>query len=238
MPLKDDLSQKVAEFASTSWGDIPNGHAIPAAEDLTFGNDGRRLEACILYADLRGSTRMVDAIPDSRAAEYYKAYLHCAGKLIRENGGEIQAYDGDRVMGVFLGAFRADNAVETALNLNYAVAQIINPTFLAQYTADRHRPLEHTVGIDASTVLVAKTGVRVDSDLVWVGPAANYAAKLNSFEGLDADFPARITVEAFNLLRRPESRTSTSTGALMWDGPYTDLDPRHHYRTAWKRDFS
>src|SRR5574343_52102 len=56
--------------------------------------------------------------------------------------------------------------------LSYAVREIINPEFSRVYTTS-HRELRHTVGIDTSTVLVSKTGVRIDSDLVWVGPAAN-----------------------------------------------------------------
>jgi class 3 adenylate cyclase len=235
MALKDELDAKVKEIAGTSWGDIPDGYAIPAPEDLTFGNDGRRLEACILYADLRASTKMVDANLDWRAAEYYKAYLHCAAKLIRDDSGEVQAYDGDRVMGVYLGEERADNAVRTALKLHYAVREIINPTFSRIYK-ESHWPLQHTVGIDTSRVLVAKIGVRDDRDLVWVGPAANYAAKLNSFPGLVSDFPTRITGEAYQLLKKPGSLIGPS-GESIWEGPYWDLDPRRHYRCGWYREF-
>lgn len=235
MTFKEDLTAKVREFTSEAWREIPSGYAVPTSDDLTFGNTGRRLNACILYADIDGSTAMVNDLIDTRAAEYYKAYLHCAAKIIKRNNGEITAYDGDRVMAAFLGDSKEDDAVGAALELSYAVDEIINPEFSRFYTA-AHRRLRHTVGIDASTVLVSKTGVRVDSDLVWVGPAANYAAKLNSFDGLDSNYPIRVTHEVFAAL----SRTCLvgSSGEPMWQGPYTNFEPRRHYRTNFRRQFA
>lgn len=171
---------------------------------------------------------MVDSLSDTQAAEYYKAYLHCAAKLIKRNGGEITAYDGDRVMAVFLGDAKEDRAVNAAMELSYAVSKIINPEFSTVY-ATLHRDLRHTVGIDASTVLASKTGVRIDSDLVWVGPAANYAAKLNSFDGLDTSYPIRVTEEVYKALST--NCLIGSGGELMWEGPYSNFDPRRHYRS-------
>ncbi len=228
MTLKEDLSNKVREYAKEPWDEIPDGYVVPAPEDLTFGNTGRRLSACILYADICGSTAMVDSLSDTQAAEYYKAYLHCAAKLIKRNGGEITAYDGDRVMAVFLGDAKEDRAVNAAMELSYAVSKIINPEFSTVY-ATLHRDLRHTVGIDASTVLASKTGVRIDSDLVWVGPAANYAAKLNSFDGLDTSYPIRVTEEVYKALST--NCLIGSGGELMWEGPYSNFDPRRHYRS-------
>ena len=40
--------------------------------------------------------------------------------------------------------------------------------------------MRQSVGVDTSELLVAKTGIRTVNDLVWVGRAANYAAKLSS----------------------------------------------------------
>lgn len=234
MTFKEELTEKVREFVRTSWGDIPDGYTIPVPEELTFGNTGRRLDACILYADIRGSTAMVDSLSDTRAAEYYKAYLHCAAKIVKRNGGEPTAYDGDRVMAVFLRQGKEDAAVGAAMELSFAVDEIVNPQFLEMY-ATGHRRLRHTVGIDVSRVLVSKTGVRVDSDLVWVGRAANYAAKLNSFPSLDQDFPIRVTQEVYSALSARS--LFGSAGETMWQGPYSDFDPRRHYRTNFRRGF-
>lgn len=229
MTLIDDLTQKVHGFAFDAWGDIPNAWVLPEAEDLTFGNTGERLDVCILYADIHRSTEMVDELPDTKAAAYYKAFLHCAAKLVKENSGTIQAYDGDRIMGVFIGVRRVDNAVIAALQLNNIVYNLINPKFESAGILS-HRPIQHTVGIDAGRVLVAKTGVRVDSDLVWVGSAANYAAKLNSFEGLDTDYATRVTSDAYGML---SDTWKTHNGNRVWEGPYNNLKAKTHYRSSY-----
>lgn len=61
MTLKEELASKVQEFSQDRWGDIPVGYTVPTPDDLTFGNTGRRLSACILYADICGSTAMVES---------------------------------------------------------------------------------------------------------------------------------------------------------------------------------
>lgn len=232
MAIKDDLTEKVGEFARELWGDIPDAYVLPTVNDLTFGNSGKRLNVTVLYADLSGSTAMVDSLSDTRAAEYYKAFLHCASQLIKRNNGEIQAYDGDRVMALYIGENQADDAVGTALELNYAVTEIINPTFQRVYT-DSHRKLQFTVGIDNGKVLAIKVGVRTVGELAWIGGAANYAAKLNSFDGLDHDYPIRITSLTFGKLK--DKSLYGSDGSLIWDGPYNDLKARTHFRTRFYR---
>ncbi|HJV00262.1 MAG TPA: adenylate/guanylate cyclase domain-containing protein [Burkholderiaceae bacterium] len=236
MTLKEDLLARVNKFATTPWGPIPNARVVPNPADLTFDNTGERMDVTVLYSDVHRSTEMVDTLTDTSAAEYYKAFLHCCAKLIQENGGVIEAYDGDRVMAIFTGEQQVDNAVKTAWMINHAVNQIINPAFLSAKLLF-HRPLKHTVGIDCGQVLIAKTGARgeFNNDLVWVGPAANYAAKLNSFNGLDPDYPTRISDRAYaklsaNLKLRGEE--------LFWNGPYTDMVKFGHYRSSYHWTFA
>lgn len=232
MAIKDELTKKIGEFAVDRWGDIPDAYILPTVDDLTFGNSGEHLDVTVLYADISGSTAMVDELHDTRAAEYYKSFLHCASQLIRRNNGEIQAYDGDRVMALYVGDEQADNAVGTALELNYAVGEIINPAFERIY-GSTHRKLQFTVGIDSGKVLAIKVGVRAVGELAWIGGAANYAAKLNSFEGLDHDFPIRVTSLTFDKLTH-KSLYATD-GSMMWQGMYDNLQKRDHYRTNYYR---
>lgn len=231
MALKDELEARVYGYASSVWPAVPQGRVVPEPDspNLTQGNTGVRLDATVLYADIDGSTSMVDKLSATRAAEYYKAYLECAAKILKSNSGVITAYDGDRVMAIFMGDAQVADAVKSALQLNWAVAHIINPIFEGVYQAN-HLTLRHTVGIDSSEILAAKIGVRVDNDVVWVGPAANYAAKLNSFDGLDPIYQIRITEQALGLLGLT-TFTRTSTGQSIWEGPYSNLQRGKHYRT-------
>lgn len=104
------------------------------------------------------------------AAEVYKSFLHCASIIIRDQGGEITAFDGDRVMAVFIGDNKRTSAAKSALKINYAVTPIINPEIKDKYS-DIAYTMRHAVGIDISKVFIARTGVRGANDLVWVGRA-------------------------------------------------------------------
>ena len=230
MALLDELNSKVDEYVTTRWETPPKASVVPTAENLTLGNTGKVLDACVLYADIHRSTEMVDDLIPELAAEYYKAFLYCSARIIKSNNGEITAYDGDRVMAVFIGEDQADRAVISAMQINYAVMFIINPKFQTTYT-NSHKPLKHTVGIDCGEMLVSKVGVRVDSDLVWVGSASNYAAKLNSFETLKIEYSTRITQEVFNKL---SNRTLFGGDKqMMWDGTHDALGKKLHYRSRY-----
>jgi len=88
----------------------------------------------VLYADLAESTNLVDAHKAWFAAEVYKSYLHCASKIIRDEGGIITAFDGDRVMAVFIGDLKNTSAARSALKINHAVVNIINPAIKAKFS--------------------------------------------------------------------------------------------------------
>lgn len=184
MALKDDLIAEAKETFRQKW-DVQNTKVVPAAEDLKLNtNHAKDLEtATVLYADLDGSTNMVDRFKWEFSAEVYKTFLRCAAAVIRSEGGTITAYDGDRVMAVFTGDSKNTSAVRCALKINYAVKQIIQPAIRAQYTTTDF-VLKHVVGIDTSQLRTARIGVRGDNDLVWIGRAANHAAKLTNEAGM------------------------------------------------------
>src|SRR5581483_2145389 len=133
MGFQDDLKSDVRDILATRWSSR-KGNVVPEADDVGLDNDAVKFdEAAILYADLAESTTLVNEHSDSFAAEVYKAFLHCASKIVRERGGEITAFDGDRVMAVFLGDQKRTNSAKCGLQINYAVRQIINPAIKKQY---------------------------------------------------------------------------------------------------------
>jgi hypothetical protein len=58
---------------------------------------------------------MVDPKTWQFSAEIYKTYLHCAAKIIKSEDKVITAYDGDRVMAVFIGERMRSRAAQAGL---------------------------------------------------------------------------------------------------------------------------
>lgn len=226
MALKDDLGSEVGKIFKSVWAER-DGQVVPADTSVGLGNDAVKLEATVLYADLADSTILVDTMKSTFAAEIYKAFLHCAAKIIRANGGAITAYDGDRVMAVYVGDAKNSSAVKTSMELHWATKHIIQPALEKQYSGADFQ-LKHVVGIDTSELFVARTGIRGNNDLVWVGRAANYAAKLSS---LSDSYPKYITKEVYGRLR---DDVKYSNGTNMWEATTWDsFDGRTIYRSRW-----
>ena len=130
------------------------------------------------------------------AAKIYKAYLSCAAKIIRSEDGIITSYDGDRIMAVYIGDEKDTRAARSALKINYTVTEIINPILKKCHPKTKYR-VQQVVGIDTSKLFVARTGIRKSNDLVWVGRAANYAAKLCLGS---ARYPSRLSKAVYDKL--------------------------------------
>ena len=213
MGLKDNLSAEVKNIFAAAW-DQQSAAAVPAAEDLRLNaNHAKDLElATVMYADLDGSTPMVDKYKWQFSAEIYKTYLRCSGAVIRSEGGVITAYDGDRIMAIFTGGTKNTQAVRAALKINYAVHNIIRPAIKAQY-ADSTFVLNHVVGVDSSQLRAARIGVKGDNDLVWIGRAANYAAKLTTL----SEKPIWITKAVYDKMNDDVKLTQ---GTNMWQARY------------------
>lgn len=212
MALKQDLENQVKKIFADSWS-TREGKGVPEPANLILGNEAIEFErATILYADLSGSTKLVDGFNWEFAAEIYKTFLHCAATVVRSEGGTITAYDGDRIMAIFIGSNQTTPAARCGLKINYVVQKIINPALRAQYPQTNYL-VRQVVGIDTGIIRAARTGVRGDNDLVWVGRAANYAAKLTE---LDHAVRVWVTEQAYNRMG-DDVKMGGDPSRNMWD---------------------
>ena len=229
MALGDDLRAEVRKIFQEQWTTASRG-AVPESVDLELRNDAVTVHGTVLYADLDRSTELVDTKKAWFAAEIYKTYLVCAARIVESEGGAITAYDGDRIMAVYTGKKRNDKAVRSALKINFAVRQVINPAITELYS-DSNYAVKQSVGIDTSELFVARTGIRRANDLVWVGRAANHAAKLSARSGP----VSQITGDVYDHLS--QSSKEGDTGQSLWSQSVApEIGNRRIYTSdgAWK----
>ncbi|UVC13778.1 hypothetical protein [Mesorhizobium onobrychidis] len=133
MALSDEIKSHSDTTFKTTW-ESRDGTVVPEPSALKLTNDAIYFKrATVLYADLDGSTNLVEKKTWSFAAEIYKTFLYASARLIRNQGGSIVSYDGDRVMGIFIGSQQSNDAVSCALKINYAVKQIVQPSLKTNY---------------------------------------------------------------------------------------------------------
>jgi len=232
--LASALQNDVKSIFATSWQERA-GQKVPEAEDVKLGNDAVKLQATVLYADLAESTNLVDGYKQWYAAEVYKVYLHCASKIILSEGGVITAFDGDRIMAVFIGDFKNTAAARCALKINHAVVKIINPAIKAEYPKTSYS-VKHGIGVDTSDLFIARTGIRGSNDLVWVGRAANYAAKLCALRF--SNYASYITADVYNSMTDKTKYSTDKTkyssdGRSMWEKTTWNDKNMTVYRSSW-----
>jgi len=230
MGLKDDLTDFCHDVFNSKW-DMTEGRVVPDENKLTLKNTAITIEGAVLYSDLSGSTAMVDGWKNWFAADIYKAYLYCCARIVTSMGGVVTAYDGDRIMAVFIGEEKETNAVKTAMRIKWAVDQIIMQKKRERFPDDNF-DLKFATGIDACELFVAKTGARGANDLVWVGKAANYAAKLT-------DLPGNFTYITSRVYSKLAAEAKTTDGKDMWVAvKWNTFNNEIIYRSSWHWSFT
>jgi len=223
-----DILEEVKSIFSAKW-QRRDGNKVPKLDDIQLGsNDAVQLEGTVLYADMADSTGLVTGFKDWFAAEIYKSYLIAACHIIRNNSGVITAFDGDRVMAVYRGDTKNSAAGKSALQISWAVKEI-NSAVRSAYPTTSFQ-LVHSVGIDTSDLFVAKTGIREFNDLVWVGSAANYAAKLAG--GAEFSNGVFITDAVFKRLR-DDVKYGGNPRRSMWEQLRWNATNKVIYRSTW-----
>ncbi|MFD6876945.1 MULTISPECIES: adenylate/guanylate cyclase domain-containing protein [unclassified Streptomyces] len=219
MSLGDDIRSDVDKLVSTAWT-IRNGQVVPGTDDIRlYTNDAVRLDAVYLYADLLGSTKLARNFPQETAGKVIRASLRAASLIITGQGGEIRSYDGDRVMGIFIGDSKNSSAAKAALQISYAMSHIVEPALDAELPSLKqggYRP-RMCVGIASGKAFIARAGVRKRSDLVSIGRAPNVAAKLSDIRE-PGTYRTYITSGVYGMLH---TKYKISNGKDMWV-PKTD----------------
>jgi len=199
MAIFDTLSDEVDNILDISW-DERTGNVIPDTTDVVLKNGAVKIEATFLYADLAGSSVLAKKCPWQTTAKIIRSYLDTAVRLIRYHGGEIRSFDGDRVMGIFKGDTPNTSAVTCARNIDWVVTNLINPKAKEKFTSIKTNDIkiQHCVGIDTSEARAVRSGIRNNNDLIWIGKAPSFAAKLSDIR--EYPYEVYISKESYNKL--------------------------------------
>jgi class 3 adenylate cyclase len=244
MAFEDQMRDQASEILNEEWK-LRDGQVVPKTNDVAHKNGAVKLEATFLYADLAGSTQLQKSYLDTFAAKAVRMYLGGASSIIRNYGGSIKSFDGDRVMGVFVGGRMRNDAVRAAFAIHWLVQQVINPL-----VKDRHESngttnvwaATHGIGVDVGETFVARAGVRnkpgehSHNDLIFIGRAANVAAKLSSYRDAAAG-PIIITDDVHKYLDEKQKKYLKSD-TQVWSSPKTESVGPHvlklHRADYWR----
>lgn len=189
--------------------------------DLTFDNfDNYKkkctfLETCVLYIDIRKSSRISFKHNPETLAKLYSSFIRSMVKASEYFSGYVRNIIGDRIMIVFDEKNCFINAINTAYLLNTVAIKIINKHF-------KKDTVKCGIGIDFGKMLIAKTGTikkgkenEFYKSLVWLGTPANIASKLTDKANKYSTRSILATIEVLKGLKK-ESPKFYSTNRKYW----------------------
>ncbi len=146
-------------------------------QDYPIESQNKRLT--ILFADVRGFTRIAESMEPQALREYLNRFLTRMTEVVHRHGGTVDKYMGDAIM-AFWGApiddpRQEDHAVAAALEMQRAVL-VLNDEF-----ERRGWPLLAIgVGINSGTARVGDMGSQLRRTYTAIGDAVNLAARLEA----------------------------------------------------------
>lgn len=193
------LSDRVDTIFGTTF-DERDGRVVPTTSDVALKDGAVKIDATFLYADLAGSAKLSAACPWSTTAKIIRAFLDCSTRLIIKHGGVIRSFDGDRVMGVFIGDSKNSSAALCGREIHWTVRKIIAPKATANFASVKNNSIDirHGVGIDTGEVRAVRSGIRDNNDLIWIGKAASFSAKLSDVR--DEGYHTHISQRVYKVL--------------------------------------
>ncbi|UIK19397.1 adenylate/guanylate cyclase domain-containing protein [Rhizobium leguminosarum] len=229
------LQDRVNNLFGTTF-DQRDGRVVPTTSDVVLKNGAVKIEAAFLYSDLAGSAKLSEACPWSTTAKVVRAFLDCATRLIIKHGGQVRSFDGDRVMGVFIGDSKNSNASICGREIHWSVRKVIQPAASKKFNSisDNGIEIRNCSGIDVGEVRAVRSGVRDSNDLIWIGKAASFSAKLSDVRA--EGYCTYISSRTYNKLSK-EAKFDED-GKNMWEAQSFDFSGKSEtvYRSNhWKK---
>jgi class 3 adenylate cyclase len=142
---------------------------------INLGGESRRLS--ILFSDIAGFTTLSEKLTPEKLFSLMSLYLSRMTEILTGNGGTLDKYIGDAVMG-FYGAPLEDtnhaiHACETALKMRAAL-----PDFNREIQMQALDPIDFRVGIATGDVLVGNIGSNDRFNYTVLGDTVNLASRL------------------------------------------------------------
>ena len=167
--------------------------APSVAPTEAFGTDarqGREQELAVLFADLRGFTRMAENKLPYDVVFVLNRYFEAVGTAITRAGGVTNQFTGDGVMALF--GIESGPATGSRQALAAARAMVEGVTALsAELATDLGSPLRIGIGIHTGPAVVGRMGWGESFYLTAVGDTVHVAARL---EQATKDYNAQLVV--------------------------------------------
>lgn len=163
---------------------------VGAAHAPSGARGGEEREIAVLFADLRGFTRVAERKLPYDVVFILNRYFEAVGGAVAQAGGIANQYTGDGVMALFGIEAGPDTACRQAILASGAMIERVE-ALSRVLSGELETPLRMGIGIHAGPVVVGEMGYAGTRYLTAVGDTVNTASRL---EGLTKEYGCELVV--------------------------------------------
>ncbi|MGZ5768653.1 MAG: adenylate/guanylate cyclase domain-containing protein [Caldimonas sp.] len=167
--LRDQQKELVRRFATSE-----------VAQDLQqsgFDLQGRRVEATVLFSDIRDFTALVESQPPEETIELLNTYYTLMFDAINGQGGVVNQMIGDGLMAIFGAPLPLPDHAAAAVRAALDMVEMIELFGVERRDAGR-APIRIGIGIASGELIAGYTGTQQRATYTCIGDTVNLAARL------------------------------------------------------------
>ena len=169
--LRDQQKELVRRFATDA-----------VAQDLEqsgFALGGRRVQATVMFADIRGFTTMVEQQPPEETIELLNTYYMLMFDAISGQGGVVNQMIGDGLMALFGAPLALADAPLAAAQAALDMMELVR-LYNAERASQGKAAIAIGIGIASGEVIAGYTGTQQRATYTCIGDTVNLAARLEA----------------------------------------------------------
>ena len=167
--LRDQLKEMVGRFATSE-----------VAQDMQqsgFALGGHRVRGSVMFADIRGFTRLVESQPPEETIELLNTYYTLMFDAISGQGGVVNQMVGDGLMAIFGAPLPLADSAGSAVAAAREMIEMME-LFNHERTSLHKEPIRIGIGIATGEMVAGYTGTQQRATYTCVGDTVNLAARL------------------------------------------------------------
>ena len=164
-----------AQAASTA----PNIRVTPEQPDTSTTIDGERKTVTALFADIKGSTELIEHLDPEEARALVDPVLRLMMEAVHRFGGYVAQSTGDGIFALFGAPSAHEDHPQRALHAALAMQEELH-RYADRLRADGKIPVEARVGVNTGEVVVRTIETGGHTEYTPVGHVTNLAARMQT----------------------------------------------------------
>lgn len=210
--LRDQQREMVKRFATSE--------VAQNLEAEGFALGGRRVQATVMFCDIRGFTTLVESQPPEDIIELLNTYYTLMFAAINGHGGVVNQMIGDGLMAIFGAPQPLEAAAPCAVNAATEMIEMV-AQFSAEQVAMGRPPIRIGVGIASGDVVAGYTGTRQRATYTCIGDTVNIAARL---EAHTKEVGRAVLFDAATREQLGDTRPCDALGAVQLKGKLSGVE--------------